>query len=148
MLAGVDPLLRRIEALSEPGCYLADFDVAGGQQRSIVLRVEAGAVNVPEANLIAGWASDSESFRLAATAVLAVDLARRSNATVAELLRDVAGGWDVGLGNVLLSPAGHPTCGAHGDLELIAAATYECATCGARALLGDPATHFPAVRRG
>ncbi len=139
MLDAVDPLLHRIEAMAEQGCYVAAFVIAGGQERSIVLRVVDGEVSVPEANMIAGWTAEAASFQAVLSAVLAVDRARTQNDAPPALLRDVPGGWDVGVGNVELSPDGRPMCVAHGELESTQPGRYECRTCGACALFGDEA---------
>jgi hypothetical protein len=136
MLYAVDPLLHRIDALPEQGCYAASFVIANGQERGMVVRVVDGEVVVPPANLIPGWSATSESFRAAAAAILAVDHARDQSGGREALLRDVPGGWDVSVGNVSLSESGQPTCEAHGELELTQPDTYECPTCGAQALYG------------
>jgi hypothetical protein len=137
MLKVVDPLLRRIEALSVDGSYALSFLMADGQERSMVISLDNGEVDVPEANLFEGWATTSESFRAAVAAVRAMDHARKAVGPRAGALRDVPGGWDVGLGNVTLSDAGQPVCIAHGELELTESATYQCPSCGALALYGD-----------
>jgi hypothetical protein len=69
-------------------------------------------------------------------AVRSVDRARHQVNGSNALLRDVDGGWDVGIGNIVLGEGSRPTCVAHGELELTEPATYECATCGARARYG------------
>jgi hypothetical protein len=137
MLNVVDPLLRRIEALSEDGYYAMSFLMRDGQERSIVMRVGDGEVDVPEANLVEGWAATSASFRAAVAAVRAVDQARNVVGPPTVSLRDVPGGWDVSLGNVTLSGTGQPVCVAHGELALTEFATYCCPNCGARARYDD-----------
>jgi hypothetical protein len=137
MLKVVDPLLRQIEALTEDGCYALSFLMGDGQERSMVMRLCNGDVDVPQANLFEGWPTTSKSFRAAVAAVRAVDQARKVVGPRSVRLRDVPGGWDVGLGNVTLSQAGQPVCVAHGELELTESATYQCPTCGARARYGD-----------
>jgi hypothetical protein len=134
MLDVVDPLLRRIEALTVDGSYALSFLMDNGQERSMVISLGNGEVDVPEANLIEGWATSSESFQAAIAAVRAMDQARNVVGPGAAALRDVPGGWDVGLGNVTLSDAGQPVCVAHGELELTEPGTYRCPTCGAGAL--------------
>ena len=49
-------------------------------------------------------------------------------------LRDVDGGWDVGLGNVVLPGSGRPECTAHGPMG-DEAGVWVCVECGARAVL-------------
>jgi hypothetical protein len=138
MLPSVDPLLHRIEALPEQGCYSVGFLVDAVHERSVVMKVVDGDVVVPEANLIPGWSPTSESFRSVLSAVRGVDQARTRVNSISAQLRDVPGGWDVSVGNVVLDDAGEPACVAHGELELAQAATYACPTCGAQALYGEP----------
>ncbi|HEY0167495.1 MAG TPA: hypothetical protein VGB75_10685 [Jatrophihabitans sp.] len=42
-------------------------------------------------------------------------------------------GWDVGIGNVVLSPEGAPTRVGHGELAASEAGVFRCQTCGAAA---------------
>jgi len=154
MLDAVDPLLHRIEALPEHGCYSVTFLLDGNNERSVVMKVAnktgdqpperpggaAREVIVPEANMLPGWTVADESFRAVLAAVLAVDDARHQVVGSNSVLRDVAGGWDVSIGNIVLDSWGHPACVAHGELELAVGAppaTYACPTCGARALYGE-----------
>jgi len=134
MLDIVDPLLRRIEALTVDGTYALSFLMDNGQERSMVITLGNGEVEVPEANLFAGWSRTSESFRAAMGVVRAMDQARRVVGPGTAALRDVPGGWDVGLGNVTVSNTGQPVCVAHGELELTEPGTYRCPICGAGAL--------------
>lgn len=139
MLVSVDPLLHRMEALPEAGCYAAYFILDGGTERSVVMKMDAsveGGVLVPEANMVPGWSITSESFGAVLGAVRAFDYARERIDGVAAVLRDVPGGWDVSIGNIVLGAAGQPCCVAHGDLDLAQAATYACPACGAKALYG------------
>jgi hypothetical protein len=138
MLDAVDPLLYRIEALPEHGCYLASFVLGNGQQCGLTLRVEGDEVIMSQQTTVAGWAETSDSFRAVLAAVQALDYARERVGTGGGL-RDVPGGWDVRVGNVVLSAAGQPNCVAHGDMERIRPASYRCEICGALAQLGDPA---------
>jgi hypothetical protein len=141
MLDAVDPLLQRIEAVPEPSCYNVTFVLDRNHERSVIMKVSADAadgVHVPEANMIAGWARSSDSFRAVLAAVRAVDDARRSGGGVAQGLRDVPGGWDVSVGNVIAGADGQPSCVAHGPLEPAAAGSYSCPECGAVALFGAP----------
>jgi hypothetical protein len=48
-------------------------------------------------------------------------------------LLDLDGGWDVGIGNVVLSGDGVPACVAHGDLAPAGDGVFRCETCGAAA---------------
>ena len=142
MLVAVDPLLHRIEAMPERGCYSVSFLLDGNHERSVVMKVvgteaEVAEVAVPEANLLPGWSPASASFRAVLAAVAAVDAARTAVDGSGGLLRDVPGGWDVSVGNVVLDEAGRPACVAHGELELTQPATFVCPTCGAQALFGD-----------
>jgi hypothetical protein len=137
MLYGVNPLLHRVEALPATGSYAASFLLENGQERSVVMQVSDGKVTVPEANLIPGWAAESESFRATLEAIRAVDQARWTGTAPTAMLRDVSGGWDVSVGNVTLAETGRPTCAAHGEMEQTAAGSYECAMCGAQALYGE-----------
>jgi hypothetical protein len=90
-------------------------------------------MNVAEASLPTGWKRSSEVFAATTAAVLAFEAARR-HAPPAASLRDVEGGWDVSLGNVVLGAAGGPTCTAHGDM-IERDGGYVCEECGARAVL-------------
>ena len=146
MLIAVDPLLQRIEALPEHGCYSVTFVLSGNQERSVVMKVAAeqgdggdGAPNVlvPEANLLPGWSPSSSSFEAVLAEVHAVDQARSRVDAEAAVLRDVDGGWDVGVGNIVLDDRGLPVCVAHGELEQAPTAIYTCPTCGAQARFGD-----------
>jgi hypothetical protein len=148
MLDAVDPLLHRIEALPEHGCYSVTFLLDGNNERSVVMKVTndsrdakgSAEVVVPEANMLPGWSAADESFRAVLTAVRAVDQARHQVAGSNAVLRDVPGGWDVGIGNIVLDASGHPACVAHG--ELVPApdgppAAYVCPTCAGQALYGE-----------
>ena len=106
----------------------------GGEQTAVV-DVTGDGVHVAEANLPDGWTRESAGFRATANAVRAVHQARAA-APQARTLVDVAGGWDVELGNVVLSAFGVPSCTAHGDMTGDGD-VYECAECGARAALSE-----------
>ena len=135
----MDPLLRRIESLPDDGAYTVTFVLQDGQERGVVVRVTDGLPSVPAADLIPGWAADSDSFRATLAAVSAVHAARELAGPGRTRLSDVPGGWDVGLGNIVLSSTGLPTCVGHGDLEQRADGLYECSVCGALAILTDGA---------
>jgi hypothetical protein len=125
--------LQRIEALPGTGRYAVTFRRDDGGEQTAVVDVSVDGVHVAQANLPDGWTSDSDAFRATTDAVRAVHQARAAEPTAVSLV-EVDGGWDVGLGNVVLSPAGVPACTAHGDMAADGAA-YQCAECGARAAL-------------
>ena len=127
-------VLSRIEALPGEGRHAVTFRRPDGTEQTAIVHLLDDGLEVAEASLPAGWSIDSEVFQLTAAAVRAFDRAHRTAAT-ARPLRDVPGGWDVSLGNVVLGPGGLPVCTAHGEMALIAEA-YTCADCGAQALLG------------
>jgi hypothetical protein len=131
MLAGVDPRLNRIEALADPGCYSLTFELDGGGEQSVVARMR-GPVAVLPVNAFAGWAAGSPSFQAVAAVVQNLDAARELAAPSGPRLVDLDGGWDVGLGNVILRD-GQPACVSHGPLELLEQTRYRCVVCGARA---------------
>lgn len=135
MLPAVDAVLYRIEALAGVGRYAVTFRRPDGSEQTAVVHATDGAVEVAEASLPSGWTRDSDAFRATAAAVLAVEAAR-SLAPASSTLRDVEGGWDVMMGNVVLSGTGVPTCTAHAELDLGAGGVWVCAECGAQALLG------------
>jgi hypothetical protein len=143
MLFAVDPLLRRIEALPEHGCYSVTFLLGASQERSVVMKVAGDDITdvvAPEANMLPGWSVESEPNRSVLEVVVAFHRARSQADGGGAVLRDVAGGWDVSVGNVMLDDAGRPACAAHGELEPDAAAgDFACAICGARARYGNEA---------
>jgi hypothetical protein len=130
----MDAALQRIEALPGEGRYAVTFQRSDASEQTAVMHVAAGDIDVAEASLPTGWTTDSMEFAAVAAAVLAFDAARRQASRVASL-RDVPGGWDVSLGNVVLGEAGAPTCTAHGEMDRDGDA-YVCAECGARAVYG------------
>ncbi len=131
----MDPLLTCIEASSRAGEYAVTVILPDGGERALVMTVNDDSVQLPAAAGVDGWSPDSESFRAVTEAVLAVDRARRVGTPAVRLL-DVPGGWDVGLGNVVLSSTGTPECVAHGELQAAEGGRWECAECGAAALFG------------
>lgn len=135
----MEPMLTGIDAMAEQGCYSARFQLANGAEQSVVLRVRNGEVAAPEANMIAGWSPQSESFRAVIAVVSAMDQARRLAGAQRPQLLDIDGGWDVGLGNVLLDGDGLPACVAHGRLQQGTGERWECEQCGAAALFRQPA---------
>jgi hypothetical protein len=129
----VDAVLHRIEALPADGGYAVTFRNGDGTEQAAVVQLTPDAVRVAEASLPAGWSRESRLFGALVEALAAVDRARRLQPQ-AQLLRDVPGGWDVALGNVVLA-RGVPSCTAHGALTE-SAGMQVCTECGARALLG------------
>jgi hypothetical protein len=128
--------LQRIEALPGNGRYAVTFRRDDGGEQTAVMDVTGDGVQVAEANLPTGWTRESDAFRATADAVRAVHQARAAGPAASTLV-DVDGGWDVGLGNVVLSASGTPSCTAHGEMTSDGA-TYECPECGARAMLVAP----------
>ncbi|GAB2465431.1 hypothetical protein [Jatrophihabitans fulvus] len=125
--------LHRIEALPGEGRYAVGFRRADGGEQSAVAQLDAsGAVHLAESALPAGLPVTAVSATVAAVA--AFDAARRAATPSGAVLRDVEGGWDVGLGNVVLGASGRPECTAHGEL-VDEGGVWVCAECGARALL-------------
>lgn len=131
MLAAVDPRLNKIEALAEPGCYSLTFQLDGGDEQAVVARMRGQAATLP-ANAFTGWAAGSASFQAVVGVVQGLHAARELAGPSQFHLIDLDGGWDVGLGNVILRD-GQPACVSHGPLELLAPARYRCAVCGAKA---------------
>ncbi len=125
--------LFRIEALPGDGRYAVSFERADGSDQTAVVHLTADGIAVAEASLPVGWTRDSEAFAATAAAVVAFDAARRY-APAGPALRDVEGGWDVSLGNVVLGESGQPTCIAHGAMTQ-AESAYLCTECYARARL-------------
>ena len=123
--------LHRIEALPGEGRYAITYRRADGTEETAVAQLTGDRLDVAPASLPAGCTDEL----LAATteAVRALDAARRLR-PAGGTLRDVAGGWDVTLGNVVLDAVGTPTCTAHGAMSEHDGA-YVCGDCDARALL-------------
>jgi hypothetical protein len=135
MMYAVDPLLQRVEALPRTGEYSVVLVMADGQERTVLIRVDAGEVLAPAANL-GDWAPTSTTYQAMTAAVRAMHDAREAAGRQRILLQDVEGGWDVTLGNVVLGASGQPACIAHGDLESSGATLFTCATCGAQGRYG------------
>jgi hypothetical protein len=125
--------LVRIEALPGEGRYAATFQRADGSEQTAVVQLAGSDVQVAEASLPAGWTRDSGAFAAVAAAVRAFDAARR-HAPAGPALRDVPGGWDVSLGNVVLGDNGVPSCTAHGAMTQ-SGTDWCCPECDARAVL-------------
>jgi hypothetical protein len=125
--------LVRIEALPGEGRYAVTFERADGSEQTAVVHVTDDGLAVAEASLPAGWTRDSAAFAATAAAVHAFDEARR-HAPAAPALRDIPGGWDVSLGNVVLGDTGKPTCTAHGEMTPTLH-DWLCPDCYARAVL-------------
>lgn len=129
----MDPLLSRIEALTEPGCYSLTFTVGAGDDRALVIRMRGDEPALPSANSFAGWAPGSRTATAAIAVVRALHQARQVVGGAGGQLLDVDGGWDVGIGNVVLSEAGVPVCVGHGELAAAGGGVFRCETCGAAA---------------
>lgn len=125
--------LIRIEALPGEGRYAVAFERADGSEQTAVMHMTEDGLAVAEASLPAGWTRNSEAFAATEAAVAAFDAARR-HAPAGPALRDVEGGWDVSLGNVVLGESGLPECSAHGVMSATGA-EYLCPECYARARL-------------
>jgi hypothetical protein len=132
MLLFVDPRLTKIEALTEAGCYAVTVALTTGEERSVVARLRDGTVVLPAA-AVDGWSAESAGYAATVAAVEAVHAARELAAPQGRRLSDVVGGWDVSLGNVVLDPAGRPSCVTHGELAAEPGEIYRCAECGALA---------------
>lgn len=129
----MDPLLRKIEALDEPGCYSVAFTLDTGEDRAVVIRMRGDEPVVPSANSFAGWAPGSRIVTATVAVVRALHQARQSTGGSGGRLVDIDGGWDVSIGNVVLSAGGTPTCVGHGELASAGDRVYRCETCGAAA---------------
>lgn len=125
--------LIRIEVLPGDSRYAVSFERADGSEQTAVMHLTDEGIAVAEASLPAGWTRDSDAFTATAAAVVAFDIARR-HAPAAPALRDVDGGWDVSLGNVVLGPSGQPVCTAHGEMTKTGD-DFLCTECYARATL-------------
>jgi hypothetical protein len=132
MLRGMEPLLTKVEALAEAGCYTLTFALASGEERAVVARMRDGAPVLP-VTAVSGWSVESPSYPATVAAVAAVHAARELAGPRGRRLQDVDGGWDVSLGNVVLDDAGRPSCVTHGELATEPDDLYRCAECGARA---------------
>jgi hypothetical protein len=133
MLNPMGAVLHRIEALPGDGRHAVTFRRADGTEQTAIVHLSDDGLDVAEASLPAGWTRDSDLFATTAAAVRAFDAARRAAAT-APALRDVPGGWDVSLGNVVLGESGLPSCTGHGPMAE-SDGVFVCAECGARAVL-------------
>ena len=125
--------LIRIEVLPGDGRYAVAFERADGSEQTAVMHLTDAGIAVADASLPAGWTRDSDAFAATAEAVVAFDLARR-HAPAAPALRDVEGGWDVSLGNVVLGAGGEPVCTAHGAMTKDGQ-EFLCTECYAKAVL-------------
>lgn len=128
----MEAALHRIEALPGAGRYTATFRQHDGTEVTAVVQL-GEQPEVASAGLPRAWRSGPPLQELLA-AVRAFDAARAAVPQGGAHLRDVDGGWDVSLGNVVLGPAGLPECIAHGALDL-QGERYVCAECGAAAVL-------------
>ena len=131
MLRGVDPRLNKIEALAEPGCYSLTFQLDGGDERAVVARMRDQQAVLP-ANAFADWPADAPSHQAVVSVVQQLHQARELAGPNRSRLVDLAGGWDVGLGNVVLRD-GVPSCVGHGSLAETEPGVFRCSECGAAA---------------
>jgi hypothetical protein len=129
----VDPLLSKIEALSEPGCYSVTFALDTGEDRAVVIRMRGDEPVLPAANSFPGWVPESRTVTDTVEVVRALHQARQVSGSTTVRLLDIEGGWDVGIGNVVLSDAGAPTCVVHGELAAAGDGVFRCGVCGAAA---------------
>ena len=112
----MDPLLSKIEALTEPGCYSVTFALDTGESCAVVIRMRGGEPVLPAAHSFAGWTPGSRTVTATIEVVRALHQARQVTGGSTVRLLDVEGGWDVGIGNVVLSADEVPACVAHGEL--------------------------------
>ncbi|MEO6702122.1 MAG: hypothetical protein ABI140_07230 [Jatrophihabitantaceae bacterium] len=131
----MEPQLSKVEALTEPGCYSLTFVLPGGAERALVARLREDEVDLP-AQALDGWSPESPSFAAAVATLRAMQRARQLARPVGPRLHELEGGWDVGLGNVVLDHDGRPACVSHGALAPESGNAYRCAECGAGAGLG------------
>ncbi len=131
MLYGVDGVLERIEAMPGTGRYAVTFRRRDGGEHTAVVHTDGSDVHIAEANLPDGWSRGSSAFLALTEALSAIERARSVSAGPT-VLRDVDGGWDVGLGNVIVDETGLPVCTAHGPM-VGTDGVFECTECGARA---------------
>jgi hypothetical protein len=129
--------LHRIEALPRVGQYAVTVRTPDGHETTVAMTVTDDTVTAPQATLPEGWVIGSAGYDAVAHAVLAVDQARRI-APRGPVAVDVPGGWDVSLGNVVLTPGGGLDCVADGPMETLGDGLLACSACGARAELVDP----------
>ena len=130
----MDPQLRKLEALAEPGCYSLTFGLPSGEERAVVARFRGEDLTIP-VTAFEGWSEQDSSFVAVAEAVHAVHRARELSRPSETRLVDVGGGWDVSLGNIVLDPNGQPACVSHGALAPDGP-VFRCLECGAAAAFG------------
>jgi len=129
----VEPRLTKVEALAEDGCYTVTLQLGTGEERAVVARLRDVAVQLPAA-AVDGWSTESAGYAATVAAVQAMHTARELAAPQGRRLSDVLGGWDVSLGNIVLDPAGRPSCVTHGELAVEPGDLYRCGECGALAV--------------
>lgn len=151
MLVQVDPapatqvthaVLHRIEALPGDGRYVLTFRRADGGEQAVVVQVPqtdgadpANPLDVAESSLPPGWTRTDEAFVEMVAAVLSLERSRAASRPADGVLRDLEGGWDVSLGNVVLDLYGAPWCIAHGEMAA-EGSVWTCPECGAQAQFG------------
>jgi hypothetical protein len=131
-MSSVDAELQRIAALPGSGRYELAFRFGDGSFGTAVVEVGATGIRAAPASLPPAWHPGSVALAAVSEAVLALHRAR-TRATALPTLRDVPGGWDVSIGNVVLTD-GVPHCLAHGPMA-VAGDVFACEICGARAVL-------------
>lgn len=131
----MDAVLHRIEALPGDGRFALTFRRPDGSEQTAVAHLRDADLDVAPASLPPGWEPRSALLDAATTALRAISEARRL--VPARTLRDIDGGWDVSLGNVVVGADGRPACTAHGPMTADEGADeFRCEECGARAALG------------
>lgn len=119
------------------GRYAVTFRRGDGSEQTAVAQLDHGDVQLAEASLPHGWTRTGEAFGAIIDALNAMERSRTASSPATATLRDVDGGWDVGLGNVVPGDGGAPRCIAHGAMVgEPATPVWTCPECGARALYG------------
>ncbi len=132
----MDAVLHRIEALPGDGRFAVTFRRPDGSEQTAVVQMRDAGAEVAAASLPTGWSTDGDAFAAVVESLRAFGRSRQLSAPSSGALRDTDGGWDVSLGNVVLTAAGVPACIAHGDLQGDGAGRWVCPDCGAQALFG------------
>ena len=135
MVLRVEPLLHGVESLPERGAYLLTLIFPDQQKQTVIAKITDEAVTIPAASMVRDWPEDSESYQQMTQTLLAFEATRQAVTGQVQQLRDVPGGWDVAIGNVILNADGKPTCADHGVMEQIATRCF-CEECKAQAIFG------------